>query len=73
MSTPDIIKDVSSLKDIMVSTTQFNRGQAGKIFDQVQEDGMKIVIKNNIPVCVILSLSEYESLVKKAQKGEGDL
>ncbi len=48
-----------------VSITQFNRGQAGKIFDEVKKRGTKVVIKNNSPECVLMSPEEYVALMDK--------
>ena len=36
----------------------FNRGQAGKIFDDVRKSGAKVVMKNNTAACVLLSPDE---------------
>ena len=41
----------------------FNRGQAGKIFDEVKRFGAKVVMKNNTAECVLLSPDEYVSLM----------
>ena len=48
-----------------VSITQFNRGQAGKIFEEVKKRGTKVVIKNNSPECVLMSPEEYVALMDK--------
>ena len=41
----------------------FNRGLAGKIFDEVKQSGAKVVMKNNAAECVLLSPEEYMSLI----------
>ncbi len=46
-----------------VPITQFNRGLASKIFDDVKAHGAKVVIKNNTPACVLLSPDEYLKMV----------
>lgn len=46
-----------------VPISQFNRGLAGKIFDEVNRSGAKVVIKNNSPECVLLSPEEYIQLL----------
>ncbi len=66
------LRELGSIKDMMVSTTEFNRGKASKIFEQVQEDGIKLVVKNNAPVCVLLSVSEYDNLIKKLSERGGE-
>ena len=42
-----------------ISISQFNRGLAGKIFQDVKNSGAKVVMKNNAPECVLLSPDEY--------------
>lgn len=43
----------------LVSVTQFNKGQASKIFDRLSAEKQIIVLKNNVPSAVILSPDEY--------------
>ncbi len=46
-----------------VPITQFNRGLAGKIFEEVKKSGAKVVMKNNSAECVLLSPDEYVRLM----------
>ena len=46
-----------------VPITQFNRGLAGKIFEDVKRSGAKVVMKNNAAECVLLSPDEYVRLM----------
>lgn len=48
----------------IVPVTRFNRGEAGKIFEEVAAEGPKIVMKNNTPLCVLLSPDDYEKLLE---------
>lgn len=48
----------SAIKDT-ISISQFNRGLAGKIFEEVKQSGAKVVMKNNTAECVLLSPEEY--------------
>ena len=41
----------------------FNRGLAGKIFEEVKQCGAKVVMKNNAAECVLLSPDEYVRLM----------
>ena len=54
---------VRSAIENTISISQFNRGLAGKIFDEVKHHGAKVVIKNNSPECVLLSPEEYIHLL----------
>lgn len=46
-----------------VPITYFNRGLAGKIFEDVKVTGAKVVMKNNAAECVLLSPDEYVRLM----------
>ena len=46
-----------------ISIALFNRGLAGKVFEDVKRSGAKVVIKNNAPECVLLSPDEYVKLM----------
>lgn len=48
-----------------VSISLFNRGQAGRIFEDVRRSGAKVVMKNNAAECVLLSPEEYVSLMEE--------
>ena len=41
----------------------FNRGLAGKIFEDVKQSGAKVVMKNNSAECVLLSPEEYVKIM----------
>lgn len=46
----------------LVPITQFNRGQASRIFDRLHAESQLVVLKNNQPAAVILSPAEYARL-----------
>ena len=46
-----------------VPISQFNRGLAGQIFEDVKANGAKVVMKNNAAECVLLSPEEYVRLM----------
>lgn len=52
----------SNVLNSLVSVTQFNKGQASKIFDRLRTERQLVVLKNNAPSAVILSPEEYERL-----------
>ena len=56
-----------SVRDIMksiVPITRFNKGEASRIFEEVETSGTKIVMKNNKPACVLMSPDKYEALIE---------
>ena len=66
------------LMDLMkriVPVTRFNRGEAKKIFEEVALEGPKIVMKNNTPLCVLISPDDYSRLLEGRDengKSEGE-
>ncbi len=46
-----------------VSISMLNKGYAGQIFEEVRANGTKIVIKNNVPECVLVSPEEYLAML----------
>ena len=52
----------SAIRDT-IPISLFNRGLAGKIFEDVKKTGAKVVMKNNAAECVLLSPDEYICLV----------
>ena len=59
----DIMEDLARAINNMISISSFNKGQAGKIFEQVRKSGTKIVVKNNNPECVLISPEAYIELM----------
>ncbi len=49
----------TDLLDSLVPITQFNRGQASRIFDRLHNERQLVVLKNNQPAAIILSPEEY--------------
>ena len=52
----------SDVLNSLVSITQFNRGQASRIFDRLHTERHLVVLKNNQPEAIILSPAEYSRL-----------
>ena len=53
---------VSAIRDT-VSIALFNRGLAGKVFEDVKKTGAKVVMKNNAAECVLMSPEEYTRIM----------
>lgn len=54
----------ADLLQSLVPISQFNKGQAAKIFDRLHSERELIVLKNNQPSAVILSPEEYTRLTE---------
>lgn len=48
----------------LVPISQFNKGQAAKIFDRLRTEKELIVLKNNQPSAIILAPDEYARLTE---------
>lgn len=48
-----------------VPIASFNQGLAGKIFSEVKQSGTKVVMKNDMPECILLSPAEYMRLMEE--------
>lgn len=57
------MQNVVSAIQNTVPISQFNRGLAGQIFEDVKTHGTKVVMKNNAAECVLLSPEEYVRLM----------
>ena len=51
-----------------VPVSRFNRGEAGKIIEEVKTDGIRVIVKNNAPECVMLTVEEYDRLIKASER-----
>ena len=58
---------VRNIKEKTVAISDFNKGQAGKIFDEVNKKGPKFVFKNNSPECVLISVDDYSKLLDEIE------
>lgn len=54
----------TNLLQSLIPISQFNKGQAAKIFDRLRSQSELIVLKNNKPSAVILSPEEYTRLTE---------
>ena len=51
-----------------VPISRFNKGEAGKIIEEVKRDGIKVIVKNNAPECVMLTVEAYDKLVQDSKR-----
>ena len=58
-----IMANITSAIRDTISISLFNRGLAGKIFEDVKQSGAKVVMKNNSAECVLMSPDEYVKLM----------
>ena len=58
---------VRSMLENTVPISMFNKGMAGKIFESVKQSGTKVVMKNNVAECVLLSPEEYIAIIDELE------
>lgn len=56
------MNNTADIMNTLVPITQFNRGQASRIFDRLHNEDQLIVLKNNQPAAVILSVERFSRL-----------
>ena len=59
------MNNIASAITNTVPISQFNRGLAGKIFEDVKASGAKVVMKNNAAECVLMSPQEFLALMEE--------
>ena len=60
--------EVTRAVNSLVPISDFNKGKANKIFEDIQESGYKIVVKNNKPVCVLITPKKYEEMIRTIEE-----
>ncbi len=60
----------SELINRIVPISRFNKGGASKIFEEVNKTGVKIVLKNDIPTCVLLTPERYDEMLREIEDFE---
>ena len=58
----------SKVVNSFVPISRFNKGEAGKIIEEVKRDGIKVIVKNNAPECIMITVEEYDRLVKESNR-----
>ena len=54
-----------NILESIIPISQFNKGQANKIFSDVKKHGTRIVVKNNIPECILISPQNYQKMLEE--------
>ncbi len=58
---------INNLLKSIIPISRFNKGEANKIFEEVQDVGYKLVIKNNNPACVLVSIENFSEMVEEIE------
>lgn len=70
-NTMSINDNILELIGRLIPISDFSKGKTAKIFDDIKKNQHEyIILKNNQPAAVLLSLEEYSDIVAKARKME---
>lgn len=70
-ATLNINENLLNFTDHLVSISEFSKGKTSKIFDDVKNNNTEyVVLKNNQPTAMVISMNVYKTLVEKASKME---
>lgn len=56
-----------NVSNLIVPMVRFNKGEAGKVFDELERDKTKIVVKNNNVEAVMLEPKYYDDIMQKLE------
>ena len=65
-----MITKTKNILNMIVPISRFNKGEANKIFEEVNSSGPKVVLKNNKPACVLIPPDEYEEMLETIENYE---
>ncbi len=51
-----------------VPISRLNKGETGKVIEEVKAEGIRVIVKNNVPECVMISVEDYDQLAKTASR-----
>lgn len=64
-------KNLSEFMKRLIPISDFSKGKTAKIFDDLKKTNHEyVILKNNQPTAVLLSVEEYEKIITKANQME---
>ena len=61
---------IDFLKNKTVSISEFNKGKASKIIEDLNKTGMKVIMNHNAPAAVLLSCEKYAKMKEEIEEIE---
>ena len=66
--------NITNILKLLIPITQFNKGKASQLFSRVQKGETLVVIKNNVPIAVVISPEEYQIIEEyKVKRGKSEI
>lgn len=62
------LKPAKKMLNSFIPISRFNKGEAGKIIEEVKEDGFKFIVKNNAPECVLITVEYFDYLIGESTR-----
>ena len=62
------LKPAKTMLKSYIPISRFNKGEAGKIIEEVKEDGFKFIVKNNAPECVLITVEYFDYLIGESTR-----
>lgn len=63
----------TKFNDKLIPITRFNHGEASRIFEEVKQSGVKVVVKNNKAICVLISPEQYSEILELNERIQSQL
>lgn len=64
MKTQRLMFNMENRRNPLIPISRFNKGEAARIFKEVEQDGIKMAVKNNSPACILISPGKYYELME---------
>lgn len=58
---------MTNVLSAIISITRFDKGEADKIFSEVKKSGTQVVIKNDVPECILMSPQNYQKIMEELE------
>ena len=62
-----VLQKAKNAPHLTMPVSRLDKGETAEILSEVAEAGIKIVIKNNEPACVLLSPKKYEEMMEEME------
>ena len=64
-------KELADFTEYLISVSAFSKGQTSEVIEKVAEKNQKyVILKNNRPKAVLISLKDFRDIAAKAEKYE---
>lgn len=61
------MSDILSMNENAIPISRFDSGSAEEIFEDVNQSGIKVVVKDNTAECILLSPAEYVQIIDEIE------